>query len=189
MISMFQELDKGTYDVCLEATSWSPWSRGSGRGSWARVRGSWPPCLLLCYNNLLYESRGIQMITHIPSCLQVKGYEAGCTSKSWWACSFWPIWNLTSMHLNNCIVCWDYHWSKIKKKLSWKSGWKPWTRREFWRQRIYKISFRSRDTAVWKKSPGTKFSQIPLPRIRHSVRPRPSSSSSVRDRNDGPLLF
>ena len=37
---------------------------------------------LLCYNNLLFESRGNQMITHIPSCLQVKGYEAGCTSKS-----------------------------------------------------------------------------------------------------------
>ena len=30
---------------------------------------------------------------------------------------------------------------------------------------------------------------IPLPRIRHSVRPSSSSSSSVRHKNDGPLLF
>ena len=51
-------------------------------------------------------------------------------------------------------------WKSGGRSLSWKSGWKPWTRREFWRQRIYKISFRSRKTAVWKKSPGTKFSQI-----------------------------
>ena len=57
------------------------------------------------------------MIPIFQAACESRANEDGCTSKSWWACSFWPIWNLTSVHLNNCIVCWDHEWSKIKKNL------------------------------------------------------------------------
>ena len=41
-------------------------------------------------------------------------------------------------------------WKSGVTSLSWKSGWKPWTIRKFWHQRILKILFLLRDTAIWK---------------------------------------
>ena len=38
--------------------------------------------LLLCYNNLLFESRGNQMIPIFQAACESRAYEAGCTSKS-----------------------------------------------------------------------------------------------------------
>ena len=43
-------------------------------------------------------------------------------------------------------------WKSGARSLSWKSGWKPSTIREFWHQRISGSFFRFRDTAIWKFS-------------------------------------
>ena len=43
-------------------------------------------------------------------------------------------------------------WKSGARSLSWKSGWKPSTIREFWHQRISGSFFRFRDTAIWKLS-------------------------------------
>ena len=43
-------------------------------------------------------------------------------------------------------------WKSGARSLSWKSGWKPSTIREFWHQRIFGSFFRFRDTAIWKLS-------------------------------------
>ena len=41
-------------------------------------------------------------------------------------------------------------WKSGARSLSWKSGWKPSTIREFWHQRISGSFFRFRDIAIWK---------------------------------------
>jgi len=43
-------------------------------------------------------------------------------------------------------------WKSGARSLSWKSGWKPSTIREFWHQRIFGSFFCFRDTAIWKLS-------------------------------------
>ena len=47
-------------------------------------------------------------------------------------------------------------WKSGARSLSWKSGWKPSTIREFWHQRISGSFFRLEVTAVWTKSAGIK---------------------------------
>ena len=44
----------------------------------------------------------------------------------------------------------EREWKSDTRPLSWKRGWKPSKRREFWRQRICGIFFRFRDIAIWK---------------------------------------
>ena len=43
----------------------------------------------------------------------------------------------------------EREWKSDTRPLSWKRGWKPSKRREFWRQRISGTFFRFRDMAVW----------------------------------------